>query len=70
MVNTCADEINLLNCFDDQTKHISAIDHLSFAVADTQKAAVFHEAVLAAYYAAFVIDLDGNRLEAVCRRPE
>jgi catechol 2,3-dioxygenase-like lactoylglutathione lyase family enzyme len=60
--------------------------HLCFRAPDRAAVAAFHEAALAAggrddgkpgprgyhaaYYAAFVIDPDGHRIEAVCHAPE
>ncbi len=59
--------------------------HLAFAAPDRAAVETFHRAALAAggrdngapglrayhdnYYAAFVIDPDGHRIEAVCHRP-
>jgi catechol 2,3-dioxygenase-like lactoylglutathione lyase family enzyme len=54
------------------------IDHVSLPVADLARAAAFYDAVLATlglrpqytmpFYGAFVLDLDGFKIEAVCRR--
>ena len=63
----------------------AASGHLAFMAPDRAAVDAFHRAALAAgaadngapglrayhadYYAAFVIDPDGNRIEAVCHRP-
>lgn len=63
-----------------------AVLHFAFAAADRPAVDAFHTAALAAggtdngapglrdyqpnYYAAFVLDPDGNNIEAVCHKPE
>ena len=61
------------------------IDHLSLAVSDYEQSKLFYQSVLAplgytlpglrseyhpTYYGAFVLDPDGNNIEAVCHLPE
>ena len=47
--------------------------HVAFACASRDQVDAFHAAALAAggrdYYGAFVLDPDGNNIEAVCHRP-
>ena len=65
---------------------VSGPTHIAFHATDRDRVALFHEAALAAggrdngppglrpyhptYYGAFVLDPDGNNIEAVCHAPE
>ena len=69
-----------------QRGHVGAPVHVAFATPDRATVDAFHRAALDAggrdngepgprqyhedYYGAFVLDPDGNNVEAVCHRPE